>query len=398
MHAAPRPIMVAIAFAGFVSLGLPDGVLGVAWPSIRRTFGVPVSHLGPILFGVMVGYLSSSFASGAVVARYGVGRLLAWSNALVAMSCLGYAIAPVWPMMLIAALVGGLGAGAIDAGINVYAAERFSPRLVSWLHASWSAGASLGPLIMTGVLAAGLAWPAGYVVVAGILGAMSLTFFATMGLWGRPAAPPAGETGPPSLFLSTLARPAVWAHMAIFFLYTGLEGSAGQWAYTLLTEARGIKPATAGTWVAGYWGSLAVGRIVCGVAAARFRPDSLVRASVGAALLATVLVWVDAGPVATLVGLGLLGFALAPVFPMLIATTPARLGAEQATHAIGFQVSAACLGAAAMPALAGLVARWSGVHVIPTVLLANAIALVFILEAAGRPGSDRGAPPRPSGT
>jgi MFS family permease len=117
--------MVVIAFAAFVSLGLPDGVLGVAWPSMRAAFGLPVSHLGTILFAVMAGYLASSFASGAVVARYGVGSVLAWSNAMVAASCLGYALAPVWPVMLAAGLVGGLGAGGIDAGINVHAAERF---------------------------------------------------------------------------------------------------------------------------------------------------------------------------------------------------------------------------------------------------------------------------------
>src|SRR5688572_13775234 len=398
MLSPPRALTVVIAFVAFVSLGLPDGVLGVAWPSIRRTFALPVSHLGLILFGVMAGYLTSSFASGAIVERHGVGRLLAWSNALVALSCLGYAIAPVWPVMLAAALVGGLGAGAIDAGINVHAAERFSPRLVSWLHASWSGGAALGPLIMTAVLASGRPWTSGYVVVAVILAAMSLTFFATIDLWGRPAARVAGEPVPPSTFTATLSRPAVWAHMAIFFLYTGLEGSAGQWAYTLLTEARGIPPRTAGTWVAGYWGSLAVGRVVCGVAADRFAPETLVRASVFTGLVATVLVWADTGSVATLIGLGVLGFALAPVFPMLIASTPARLGAEQAAHAIGFQVSAACLGAAAMPALAGVIARQAGVNAIAAVLLANAIALIVILEAAGRPGSDRGAPTRPSNT
>jgi fucose permease len=398
MRSAPRALTVVIAFVAFVSLGLPDGVLGVAWPSMRRTFDLPVSHLGAILFGVMAGYLASSFASGAIVERHGVGPLLAWSNALVALSCLGYALAPVWPLMLVAALIGGLGAGAIDAGINAHAAERFSPRLVSWLHASWSAGASLGPLIMTAVLTAGLAWQRGYVVVASLLAAMAITFFVTTEQWGRPAPSVAGEPARPSTFGATLARPAVWAHMAIFFLYTGLEGSAGQWAYTLLTEARGVPPRTAGPWVAGYWGSIAVGRVVCGVAAERFAPETLVRASVFSALLATVIVWSDAGSIATLLGLGLLGFALAPVFPMLIASTPARLGAEQAAHAIGFQVSAACLGAAAMPALAGLIARQAGVASIPAVLLANAVALVVILEAAGRRGSDRAALPRPSGT
>ncbi len=383
MSAPPRRLVVAIAFAAFVSLGLPDGVLGVAWPSIRRTFGLPVSQLGSLLFAVMTGYLASSFVSGAIVARHGVGRLLAWSNALVAVSCVGYALATAWPMMLAFGLVAGLGAGAIDAGINVHAAARFSPRLVSWLHASWGAGAALGPLIMTGVLGAGLAWRWGYAVVATVLAAMSLSFFATIGLWGRPLAI-AGDAQAPraSTVFRTLRRPAVWAHMAVFFLYTGLEASAGQWAYSLLTEARQIPLPVAGAWVGGYWASLTAGRLVCGAVAHRFTTGALLRAAMVSALFAASLIWADRGPAVTVAGLTLLGFSLAPIFPMLIASTPARLGAEHAAHAIGFQVSAGCLGAAAVPGAAGLIARWRGIEEIPTVLVANVVALLLLHECA----------------
>ena len=380
---SPRRVVVAIAFAGFVSLGLPDGVLGVAWPSIRKTFGLPVSQIGAILLAVMIGYLASSFASGAIVARHGVGPLLAGSNLLVALSCAGYALANAWPLMLAWGLVAGAGAGAIDAGINVYAAERFSPRLVSWLHASWGAGASLGPVIMTIVLGAGLAWRWGYAVVGAILAAMAVTFFATLGLWSRPPitggapAPPA-----PSAFLLTLCRPVVWAHMTVFFLYTGIEASAGQWAYSLLTEAREIPPRAAGLWVGGYWASLTAGRLACGAAAQRFTPGALLRTAMVSALLAASLVWADRGPAPTLAGLAVLGFSLAPIYPMLIASTPARLGAEHAAHAIGFQVSAACLGAAAVPGAAGLIARWQGIEAIPAVLVASVAALLLLHEGA----------------
>lgn len=382
MSAPPRRLVVAIAFAAFVSLGLPDGVLGVAWPSVRKTFGLPVSQLGSILLAVMAGYLASSFGSGAIVSRHGIGPLLAWSNALVALSCTGYALAPSWPMMLVGGLVAGLGAGAIDAGINVYAAERFSPRLVSWLHASWGVGASLGPLIMTAVLGAGLAWRWGYAVVATVLAAMALSFFATIGLWGRPRAIAQDAQAPhAATFLRTLRRPVVWGHMAVFFLYTGLEASAGQWAYSFLTEARQVPPRVAGTWVGGYWASLTAGRLVCGAAADRFTPAALLRAAMVSALLAASLVWAGGGSTTALAGLALLGFSLAPIYPMLIASTPARLGAGHAAHAIGFQVSAACLGAAAVPGAAGLIARYHGIEEIPAVLLANAAALLLLHES-----------------
>ena len=284
--------------------------------------------------------------------------------------------------MLASGLVAGLGAGAIDAGINVHAAERFSPRLVSWLHASWGAGASLGPLIMTATLAAGLAWSWGYAVVAADPGrdvAQLLRHHRPVG----PAAADGRRRAAPrdaATFLRTLRRPRMWAHMAVFFLYTGLEASAGQWAYSLLTEAREIPPLVAGTWVGGYWASLTAGRLVCGVAAHRFTARALLRASMVSALLAAALVWTDRGPASTLAGLALLGFSLAPIFPMLIASTPARLGAAHAAHAIGFQVSAACLGAAALPGAAGLIARWRGIEEIPTVLVANVVALLLVHE------------------
>jgi fucose permease len=264
---------------------------------------------------------------------------------------------------------------------------------VSWLHASWSAGAALGPLIMTAVLGAGLAWRWGYTVVAAVVAAMALTFFVTIHLWGPPHALEGHAQSPhaPSTLLATLRRPVVWAHMAVFFLYTGLEAGAGQWAYTLLTEAREIPPRVAGTWVGGYWASLAAGRIVCGAAAHRFTASALLRAGMVCALFATTLVWADRGPAATLAGLALLGFSLAPIFPMLIALTPARLGSRYAAHAIGFQVSAACLGGAALPGAAGLVARFWGIEEIPAVLVANAIALLILYEGtnavAGQPRS-----------
>jgi hypothetical protein len=142
-------MLLAIALAAFVSLGLPDAVLGVAWPSIRRTFSLPADQLGTLLASAMAGYLVSSFSSGAVVARLGVGWLLFWSSALMVVNSLAYALAPTWGVMVAASVLAGLGAGAIDAGINAFAAARFSPRRVSWLHASYGVGATLGPLLMT---------------------------------------------------------------------------------------------------------------------------------------------------------------------------------------------------------------------------------------------------------
>ena len=379
-------MLVLTAFAAFVSIGLPDGILGVAWPSIRRTFDLPLSQLGALLAAAMAGYLVSSFSSGWVVARVGVGRLLLGSSALTVMSSIGYAVAPAWGVMLISGVLAGLGAGAIDAGINAFAAARFPPRLVSWLHASYGLGAMLGPLLMTGVLAASLPWRWGYAVVGAILTGMALCFALTLDLWHvrRPASAGAQRGASSASVLATLARPPVWLNVGLFFVYTGLEVTAGQWTYSLLTEGRGVAAGPAGIWVGIYWGSLMVGRLVCGALTNRLSTLTLLRVATIGGPLAALMIWSDQSRGLSFLGLALLGFLLAPIFPLLIADTPRRLGAAHATQAIGFQVSAAYLGAAAIPGAAGILARWAGIGIVGAFLVAVAVALLVLHEIALR--------------
>jgi MFS family permease len=179
----PGILLTALAFAGFVSLGLPDGVPGVAWPSVRATFGLAISQLGLLLAVSAVGYLLASFNAGSLVARLGVGGLLFASSVVIVVGLLGYAAAPSWAVMVACGLFAGLGAGAIDAGLNAYAAHHFTPRVVTWLHACYGVGATLGPLTMTAVLARGLSWRAGYAVLAAALSAMAVGFFLTRRWW-----------------------------------------------------------------------------------------------------------------------------------------------------------------------------------------------------------------------
>jgi fucose permease len=385
---SPARGLFVVAVLGFVSLGLPDGVLGVAWPSIRRTFGLPPSQLGALLSTAMAGYLVSSVANGPVVARLGVGPLLLWSNVTVVASLVAYAVAPAWAWMVAAGFLVGLGAGGIDAGINAFAAVRFPPSLVNWLHASYGVGAMLGPLAMTAVLAGGLDWRVGYGLIGIALSGMAVTFWLTLDRWRAAAAgarvegrPPAG---PPPPLTATLRRPMVATQVALFFLYTGLEVTAGQWTYSLFTEARGVPPVTAGVWAGVYWASLAAGRLVFGALTRRFAPDTLLRAVTLAAPLCAGLIWLDAGPVAGFLGLAGLGFTFAPIFPLLISATPARVGADHAGNAIGFQVAAAYLGTAALPGLAGVLAVPLGLEVIAPFLLVATGALLLLHERALR--------------
>jgi len=375
-----------IAFLAFVSLGLPDGVLGVAWPSMRSALGLGVGELGGLLAAAMVGYLASAFASGTLVARFGVGRLLLASSLAMVASSLGYALAPARRVALGAALCAGLGGGAIDAGVNAYAARRFPPRLVTWLHACYGVGAMLGPLVMTGVMASGRSWRVGYWVIAIALGGMAVAFAVTRSAWDEKSdgAATAAREAPAASLGETLARPLVWLNMALFFVYTGLEVTAGQWMYSVFTEARGVGMGTAGLAVSAYWAGLTIGRVVFGALAAHHAPERLLRVSLLMAPAAALVIWWAPHATVGLAGLAALGFAFAPIFPLLVAITPERLGHRYVTQAVGLQVAVAYLGTAALPGTAGALAATLGLEVIPPFVVGGTLVLGLLHEAAAR--------------
>jgi len=368
-----------------VSLGLPDGVLGVAWPSLRRSFDRPIDQLGLILLATMAGYLASSFSAGALLERLGVGRLLVSSGLLVAASAAAWAATPWWAAVVAGALVSGLGAGAIDAGINAFAAARFTPRVITWLHACWGLGAMIGPLGMTAVVASGVGWRWGYVLLAASLVAMAACFRLTLGLWELPAAEGApSRPGIAGSLAEALRERRVRGNALLFFIYTGVEASAGQWAFSLLTESRGMTTAAAGLAASAYWGSIFAGRLAFGALAHHVAPARILRLGMAGAPVAASVVVLTRSGVGGFAGLFALGLLLAPIFPLMIAETPSRVGERYAPHAIGFQISAATLGAGTLPAAAGLLARHAGLESLGPFLLAAGALLLVLHEGTGR--------------
>lgn len=381
----PR-LIIALAFIAFVSLGLPDGVLGVAWPSVRATFDRPLSHLGILLACGTSGYLLSSFLGGQFVRAVGVGKLLLASSLMVAVALTGISFAPDWPAMVAFAVFGGLGGGAIDAGINTFAASRFSARVVNWLHACWGLGATTGPLLMTAVLARGLSWRMGYEVLAVTLALLSLLFLFTLRMWTiAPAegAPPVAS-GRTASVGEAFRRPVVWMQLVLFFVYCGIESTAGQLLYSVFIESRGMAATTAGLATGFYWGSLTAGRVVFGQLAASLSRRAVLRTGLLLAPPAASLVWLDLSDPVTVAGAGLLGFALAPVFPTLISVTPERVGAYYAPQAVGFQVAAGNVGIAALPGLVAVVARRTGLETVAAFLLVGTVVLLVLQEAVMR--------------
>lgn len=380
--------LILLAFIAFISLGLPDGLLGVAWPSVRETFGVPLDSLGFFLFSGMIGYLSSSFVSGKVIARFGVGNVLAASCLLTGGALLGYSISSAYIMMVALGLFSGLGAGAIDAGLNTYIAANHGERLMQWLHASFGVGITLGPFIMSTAVNTFGQWRLGYMTVGIAQVALAVCFFLTAKMWVREpseSAEPVVLTDYKTRLRDTVRYPRAWLSAALFFVYTGVELGLGHWAYTLLTEGRGVDPLVAGGIAGSYWGMFTIGRIAGGVYAHRVNVHSLLLVSMVAALGGAVLVLINVSEAANLIGIGIVGLAIAPIFPGLMSGTTSRVGAKHAANTIGLQISAAGFGATAMPTLAGILAQRVSLEIIPLYLVGTLIVLLALyLFAYGR--------------
>jgi len=371
--------LILLAFVAFISLGLPDGLLGVAWPSIRANFKLPLDSLGLLLMAGTTGYLTSSFLSGRIMARLGVGGLLAASCATTGAGLIGYTLAPAWWVIVALGVVAGLGAGAIDAGLNTYIAANHGEGLMQWLHASFGVGITLGPIIMTAGLNLFGQWRVGYVLVGAAQLTLALCFALTASRW-KQAPTQEHETRKLTDYKTplreTLRQPTVWLSMALFFTYVGIEVGLGQWAYTLLTESRHIAPAVAGLMAGSYWGTFTLGRILAGLYTKRLGVHTLVRLSLVGALIGAVLLWLNLGETGSLLGVAIVGFAVAPIFPGMVSGTRNRVGAQHAANTIGMQIAAAGLGVALLPGLAGILAQNISLEVIPIYL---AVLIVLLL-------------------
>ena len=376
---ASGSFLLILTYLGFVSLGLPDAAYGVAWPSLREDFALPQGAFGLGLLAVGIGFLCSSTMAGTMLRRFGAGRLLAVSTVLTSLGLCGFALAPSWPVFLLAGLLAGLGGGAIDSGLNAYAAGHYSARQMNWLHAAFGFGAALGPLAMTFALA-NADWRAGYAAIAGLLAMLAVLFFATRRLWAeddvRAEANAAAVVAPVG---EALRSRLVWLQVATFFFYAGVEIAAGQWAFAILSQDRGYSIESAGFWTGAYWFALFAGRVLLGFGADAIGPERLIRWGSVTALCALVVFALDPAGLGV-VGLVIAGFAFAPIFPMLMHRTPRMLGAGLSAHSIGFQVSAAMMGGVAIPSICGVVAGHFGVSAVPAFLSATALLHLVLVQ------------------
>jgi fucose permease len=388
-HRPGSRLVAPLAALAFVSLGLPDGLLGVAWPSMRAFFGVSLDALGALLVATTAGYVVSSFSSGRLLRHLNLGTVLSASCLLTAAGLLGYALASHWPVVLALGALLGLGAGAIDAALNTYVATHYGARMLNWLHACFGVGAASGPLIMTAVLQRGQAWQRGYVIVGLAQIALATCFAVTFRFWPRSdGQAPSADRRDAATMGATLRIPAAWLGMAVFIAYAGVEASIGAWTFTLLTEARKMPTVKAGLLASLFWGGITVGRLLAAVSGGVVPVHRMLRAALWSVALGAALVWLDVNAGVTGFGLVLAGIACGPIFPSLIATTPGRVGVHHAANAVGFEIAASAVGLSVVPGLVGVAASRFGVDMIARLFLALAICLLVVYRLLDRSAPD----------
>jgi fucose permease len=375
----PKRLLLVLCFIAFISLGLPDALLGVAWPTMADEFSTSLDRLGIIMTGGTVGYALSSFMIGAIVNRIGLAGLLIQSASLTVIALLLFMVVPDWYWMPFVALIAGLGGGGIDAGLNAYVDKHYSSRIMQWLHASFGVGVTLGPAIMTLSLAMTGLWRPGYLVVAFLMLLMLSAFIHYRGLWSNQPDTDETEEQSNASMLATLKLPAAWLSMLAFFLYTSAEIGLGFWAFTLLTESRGVVLATAGLWVTIYWGSFTVGRILAGLLAPKLGEMRLTLFGLLISLIGLVLFTLQIGGPGGVYGLALIGLGFAPTFPALLSTTSERVAKAHVTNLIGMQISAAGVGLVVMPLSLGLLVSSFGLESLAQVFLGMTASVLLLL-------------------
>jgi len=371
---------VVISFLAFIGLGMSASLLGLAWPSMQKQFGLPLDGVTTYFVLSTMAYSLSSFLIGRLMARFGSGTVLLVGSTLVALSLSGMATANAWGIIVVLAFVSGLGSGTVDAGLNLYTATYHSAQQMNWLHASFGVGVTIGPLIMTFVLQQQLGWQMGYIAVGAIMILVIFWLAITRSLW-RTEGFQTAENKPVNRasFRETLRAPVVWFSMITFLAYVGVEIGLGQWTYTLLTQSRGIDPGLAGVLVSVYWGVFTGGRIVFGFIANRFEINRLLRACMLAMIVGAILLRWNPVNAIGLLGLFIIGAAQAPVFPLLMSATANRVGAEHAENAISLQMGGVGIGGAILPGLIGTIGKNLGLEAMTVVFLVMAV-VVFIFH------------------
>lgn len=382
-------LLLIIIYLSFISLGLPDALLGSAWPAMYREFQVPVSYAGAISMIIAIGTVISSLQSDRLTRKFGTGKVTAASVAMTAVALLGFSTSHSFPALCLWSIPYGLGAGSVDASLNNYVALHYASRHMSWLHCMWGVGASIGPYIMGYALTANLGWNSGYRLIGILQILLTVILICSLPLWKKrsDASLPemnstegnAADAGP--LRLSQIIRiPGAKEVMLMFFCYCALEQTAGLWASSYLVLHHGLSAETAAWFASLFFIGITTGRGISGFLTYKMDDQSMIRLGLGIILLGILVLLLPMGEATALLGLILVGLGCAPVYPCVIHSTPEHFGADKSQAIIGVQMASAYVGILLMPPLFGLIANHISVSLFPFYLLAILLLMTVMHE------------------
>ena len=377
-------LLLIIIYLSFISLGLPDSLLGSAWPTIYPQLDVPVSYAGIISMIVALGTIVSSLQSDRLTRRLGTGKVTAVSVAMTAVALWGFSVSNAFWQLCLWAVPYGLGAGSVDASLNNYVALHYKSKHMSWLHCMWGVGAASGPYIMGYVMTSGGTWNAGYRTISVIQLVLTVVLIFSLPLWKKKKKDAASESDATSDHILTLreifAIPGVKSVMLMFFCYSAIEQTSGLWASSYLVLHKGVAPETAATFASLFYIGITIGRAISGFITMKLNDTQMIRLGQGIILLGVLALFLPLGSTISLIGFILIGLGCAPIYPCIIHSTPDHFGADRSQAIIGVQMASAYVGTCLMPPVFGLIANNITVALLPAYLILFLVLLSVMHE------------------
>ena len=380
-------LLLALIYVSFISLGLPDSLLGSAWPQMQESLGVSLSLGGVISFLITASTILSSLVSHQVIQRFGTGAVTMCSVAMTALALFGFSLSNSFFALCLWAIPYGLGAGSVDAALNNFVALHCKAKHMSWLHCFWGIGATGGPYIMGLCLSRGMGWQAGYRTISFLQMALTLILLLSLPLWKKQELPlSGGETVRPQTpqWGKLLKRPGVKAALTAFFFYSALELTTGLWGSSYMVAVRGISPETAAKWISLFYLGITAGRFFSGFLTLRFSDDAMVRLGEGTAIVGIILMLLPLHNLFLCLGLILTGLGCAPIYPSLLHATPQRFGKSLSQSLMGTQMAISYLGSTTMPPVSGFLSEKISMGLYPVLLLVFTLCMTILTEKGRR--------------
>ena len=372
--------LLALIYVSFISLGLPDSLLGSAWPVLHQQINAPVSYAGAVSMVICVGTIISSLFSDKLLSKFGAGKITALSTMLTAIGLFGFSVSNAFWMLIAWAIPYGIGAGAVDAVLNNYVALHYKPQHMSWLHCMWGVGAAISPCIMSFALLKLNGWNFGYLIVSVIQIVLAVFIFLSLPVWKEKKEEKKEVTQKPLKFKEIFSIKGAIACFVTFFCYCALELTASLWASSYLVDKWSFSPETAAGFASMFYIGITVGRFINGFMAMKFSDRFLIRLGCGIILLGITLLLIPINAVVSLVGFVVVGLGCAPIYPCMIHMTPAVFGEDKSQAMIGVQMAFAYVGFLAMPPLFGVIAQYVSIKLLPVYLSALLITMFLMHE------------------